>query len=999
MEDQTAEEIGFKEIKISDEEIGNGSYGSVHKAVCDNLLCAAKRIHTALVGPANDTPSKRNRRIPVRRFEVEFKFLQELRHPNVIQYLGMYREPISHQPVLLMELMDESLTDYLERAVEPVPYHTQVDICYDITRALSHLHVNEIVHRDLSSNNILLSGKPCRAKLSDFGMAKFLNVRMSRITGALSHTAMPGTVGYMPPEAQDTFSENGDVFSFGVIVVQIITREFPQPGDRFQYIQVNGQQMRACIQEVVRRDNHLSLIPQDHPLLPIALDCLKDVESDRPTACDLCSRLASLKDAMPYKESKEAEENPPQPVTEDKGVDTLEDPLCKTEDKSVDTCDDPLRTTEDKGVNTDSSEVCVVETLSDTGFVSINNDGALEKEINRLKAVVDQKEDVIQDRNAELDGMRTVLELKQGVLDKLISSDDLMRTQQQLQETLNEKETALKALSQENGNLKRSQAEMKEKFDAQLHEKNERITAIQQQLKERDSQIDLQKKQIDELSGVISEQCTQQDKHAQQISERDHQIAQQQKRIDELASEIASQVTSKKKKGSGKGKKAQVQTATTTSNTAIVRDTLQGTSSGPSKSDVATVRIRNDSSNNNCGKPRQTASTPSSSTVSGHSQHIASNLPAASLASTGKESRNPFSDDDFGSIWTNGSSTNQITSESSQREKLAKLRMETSTAKSVTLLSDTQQMAVKTTVALQQQTESFDRIEKNQDTIHTELRKQTAEPEGASGTNNSHAKDPSSDTHSKKSSPGFLSNLFRSKSKHTQEHKKNSSSPNSGTHQLEAQCHSKEKSRTASLQKTAPPLSTGSHRTPSRIQHQSQELREREAIALKKMEESSARSLRTLQDTERLGVATNEELVRQSEGLDKIEERLDVMDARLSRGKQNVKELKSPLGKLGSSSRKAAAKKPSSTSPASPSIKTKLDTPIKPLHQYPSTGSSTVDDNLDRMSDMLTNLEGIGRDQSAMLDQHNAQLERIQVKAERNHDAFASVNTELRKQL
>jgi serine/threonine-protein kinase TNNI3K len=57
-----------------------------------------------------------------------------------------------------MELMDDSLTHFLESSPRPIPYHIQVNICHDITLALSFLHSNGIVHRDLSSNNVLLIG-------------------------------------------------------------------------------------------------------------------------------------------------------------------------------------------------------------------------------------------------------------------------------------------------------------------------------------------------------------------------------------------------------------------------------------------------------------------------------------------------------------------------------------------------------------------------------------------------------------------------------------------------------------------------------------------------------------------------------------------------------------------------------------------------------------------------------------------------------------------------
>ena len=306
-------EIGFREIELLKEEtLGVGSYGSVYKARCDHLLCAAKIIHPTLVLPnaLQQISPQKEHRLPIRRFEMECNFLKEIRHPNIIQYLGMYRHPETDLPVLLMELMDESLTHFLETSTEPIPYHIQLTICLDIVQALSFLHLNGIIHRDLSSNNILLIGKG-RAKLTDFGMAKLVHL------SGVSNTMCPGTNAYMPPEAvreQAVFTEKGDVFSFGVNIIQLLTRKFPKPGDRFKTVASSDPQfpsgkVEVRVSEIERRNNHISEINPAHPLLPIALDCLKDQEGERPSTSELCQRLATSKDTSEYTESERAVEN------------------------------------------------------------------------------------------------------------------------------------------------------------------------------------------------------------------------------------------------------------------------------------------------------------------------------------------------------------------------------------------------------------------------------------------------------------------------------------------------------------------------------------------------------------------------------------------------------------------------------------------------------------------------------------------------------------------
>ena len=306
------QKIGFKTVQLLKEQtIGIGSYGKVCRAKCDDLLCAAKLIHETLFDPTGQqlitVAPQRVHRLPMRRFEQECEFLSITRHPNIIQYLGIYQDPDTGLPALLMELMDDSLTHFLESSPQPIPYHIQINICHDITQALSFLHSNGIVHRDLSSNNVLLLSN-MRAKVTDFGMAR-LGDQNPQAT-QLTFTMCPGTDVYMPPEAvQDkpVYTEKIDCFSFGIIVIQIVTRKFPKPGDRRKKIQFNQPGLPPIVEvpisEIERRQNHISEIDPNHNLLQVVLDCLKDRDVERPSAQQLCKRVAALKEGPQYSES------------------------------------------------------------------------------------------------------------------------------------------------------------------------------------------------------------------------------------------------------------------------------------------------------------------------------------------------------------------------------------------------------------------------------------------------------------------------------------------------------------------------------------------------------------------------------------------------------------------------------------------------------------------------------------------------------------------------
>ena len=282
-----------------DETLGTGSYGKVCKAKFCELPCAAKILHPVLF-QFNDPHSQKI----LQRFEQECELLKMVRHPNVAQYLGVARDPVSHLPVLLMELLDENLTHFLERSDDPLPYHLQLSLWYDIALALTFLHSKGVIHRDLSGNNVLLIAGS-RAKVTDFGMSTLtvINASMSRLTRC------PGTPFYMSPEAltePPVYSKQLDVFSSGVIAVQILTRKYPDPSSSMTR-QPNPLSPTGFlfipVPEVQRRKNHIDLIDHHHQLLPVIRSCLKDNDQDRPTAQQLCHQLVALKQAPEFSQS------------------------------------------------------------------------------------------------------------------------------------------------------------------------------------------------------------------------------------------------------------------------------------------------------------------------------------------------------------------------------------------------------------------------------------------------------------------------------------------------------------------------------------------------------------------------------------------------------------------------------------------------------------------------------------------------------------------------
>ena len=305
-EQQQDIQFRYRRIKLyKSESLGSGSYGGVCRAKCDRLPCAAKIMHPTLYDLRDPgTPSY------LERFEGECNLLSLARHPNVVQYLATYRDPETRLPVLLMELCDESLCRFLERSPGPLPYHIELNISHDIALALVYLHSNGLIHRDLTANNVLMIAG-VRAKVTDFGMSKLASVN-PRVTPM---TLCPGNLQYMSPEALEeppSYTEKLDIFSFGVLLVQIMTRQFPDAGPRFQVIELSndprfpkGTTARLPIPETQRRSAHLKLISGTHPLKAMALNCLKGKERERSSAQQLSNSLSQLKGAPQYAESKQ----------------------------------------------------------------------------------------------------------------------------------------------------------------------------------------------------------------------------------------------------------------------------------------------------------------------------------------------------------------------------------------------------------------------------------------------------------------------------------------------------------------------------------------------------------------------------------------------------------------------------------------------------------------------------------------------------------------------
>lgn len=205
-------------------------------------------------------------------FESEVMIVRELRHPNVVQFLGAGVEPPNL--CLVMEYLPTSLFDVLHASSIEIDDRRVSGIAIEIIRAIVYLHDHSppIVHRDLKPANLLLD-RTWKTKLCDFGLAA--NTRSQRCAG---------TMAYMAPELLDPlapFNEKIDVYAFGVILNEMIGRRVPFDGLS------NGEIKRRVISG--ERPEILMSCP---PIIRRLIEsCWKGEAEARPTAREILDVL------------------------------------------------------------------------------------------------------------------------------------------------------------------------------------------------------------------------------------------------------------------------------------------------------------------------------------------------------------------------------------------------------------------------------------------------------------------------------------------------------------------------------------------------------------------------------------------------------------------------------------------------------------------------------------------------------------------------------------
>ncbi|XP_042457947.1 receptor-like serine/threonine-protein kinase SD1-7 [Zingiber officinale] len=269
--------------------LGEGGFGAVYKGQLDDgQEIAVKKLSRYSAQGPNE-------------FLNELSVIAKLQHTNLVRLLGYCIE--GDERIMILEYMENKSLDafiYDKAKSSLLNWQRRFDIIIGIARGLLYLHQDsrlKVIHRDLKPSNILLD-KDMNPKISDFGIA-----RIFKGDNALEDaTTRPvGTFGYMAPEylSHGVFSFKSDVFSFGVIVLEIISgkknRIFSQTDTNLNFLgYVNKLWKEGRSLEIVD-DTLNQSYPTEEVLrcIQMSLLCVQDNSNNRPTMIKVMAMLTS----------------------------------------------------------------------------------------------------------------------------------------------------------------------------------------------------------------------------------------------------------------------------------------------------------------------------------------------------------------------------------------------------------------------------------------------------------------------------------------------------------------------------------------------------------------------------------------------------------------------------------------------------------------------------------------------------------------------------------
>ncbi|RCV21820.1 hypothetical protein SETIT_4G168500v2 [Setaria italica] len=302
---------------FSDERLlGEGGFGKVYKGVLQNgETIAEKKLNSSIPGVTD------------RQFENEAYHLMRLRHPNVVlltaccsetentyvEYNGKYICAEKSERLLCLEYMPKgSLRGYLSDEFSGLSWDTRYKIIEGICYGLHYLHEEwqlnaPIVHMDLKPANILLDNNMV-PKIADFGLSRLFSEEKTWTCT----TSRDGTLGYMAPEYinRGLITTKSDIFSFGVIIIEIVTghRDYPDETEisSQEFIELIINNWRNSLEKSQCYTSFENDCQKIRRCIQIGLLCVKLDRSKRPTTSQIIKMLHEPEGAASAKRKESA---------------------------------------------------------------------------------------------------------------------------------------------------------------------------------------------------------------------------------------------------------------------------------------------------------------------------------------------------------------------------------------------------------------------------------------------------------------------------------------------------------------------------------------------------------------------------------------------------------------------------------------------------------------------------------------------------------------------